>query len=280
MVTAALDAAARGWRVFPLAPGRKVPRRQLEAWETKATTDPDRIERWWARNPHDNIGIACGPSGLVVVDLDTAKPGDTPPSWARTGGGAAVLAQLVNEREMDLEPTWTVDTPSGGRHLYYRAPDWVELRNTAGKIGWRIDTRAAGGFVVAAGSRSGGGRYDVADRSDPAEMPEWMAALAAPPTQRVRVRFARPVTRARGYVATALTAELQRVLDAPSGTRNNTLYSAAWALGRFVAQGVIDRHVIEDALQHAGEATGLGAREVAATVRSALDARLRRGPAA
>jgi hypothetical protein len=88
----------------------------------------------------------------------------------------------------------------------------------------------------------------------------------------------RPASRARGYVETSLANEVRRVLNAGDGTRNDTLYTAAWALGRLVAQGVVPRHVVEGALQGAGEAIGLAATEVTATVRSALDARLRRGP--
>ena len=49
--------------------------------------------------------------------------------------------------------TCTVATPSGGLHLYYRAPAEDErLRNTAGTLGWKVDTRAHGGYVVAPGS--------------------------------------------------------------------------------------------------------------------------------
>ena len=73
----ALYLAAMGWHVFPLAPMTK---RQpaVKDWENRATTDPDRIRRCWAADRW-NIGIATGPSGLVVVDLDMPKDGDTGP---------------------------------------------------------------------------------------------------------------------------------------------------------------------------------------------------------
>src|SRR5438093_650742 len=48
-------------------------------WEARATTDPDRIRKAWTRAPY-NVGIACGPSGLLVVDLDVPKPGQQPPA--------------------------------------------------------------------------------------------------------------------------------------------------------------------------------------------------------
>ena len=75
LLTAALGYSARGWRVFPLVPGEKRP--AVTDWETRATTEAHRIRRCWGTGDY-GIGIACGPSGLLVLDLDTAKP-DTPP---------------------------------------------------------------------------------------------------------------------------------------------------------------------------------------------------------
>jgi hypothetical protein len=58
--------------------------------------------------------------------------------------------------------TYTVATASGGEHLYFRQPVGLQLRNTQGEhgsgLGWCIDTRGHGGFVVAAGSRRMDGR--------------------------------------------------------------------------------------------------------------------------
>jgi hypothetical protein len=45
--------------------------------------------------------------------------------------------------------TFTVTTPSGGRHLYFRIPTDVAVRNAVGRLGWKIDTRGSGGFVAA-----------------------------------------------------------------------------------------------------------------------------------
>ena len=67
----ALAAADAGWHVFPCAPGSKRPALR-QNWQDLATTDQGRIRAWWARQPY-NVGIACGPSGLVVIDLDVAR---------------------------------------------------------------------------------------------------------------------------------------------------------------------------------------------------------------
>lgn len=50
------------------------------------------------------------------------------------------------------DSTYTVATPSGGTHLYFRQPSGAELRNTPATLGWRIDTRGHGGSSL-------GGRY-------------------------------------------------------------------------------------------------------------------------
>ncbi|GLZ09534.1 hypothetical protein Acsp03_70000 [Actinomadura sp. NBRC 104412] len=116
---------------------------------------------YWARAPF-NIGIACGPSGLVVIDLDIPKPGERPPpEWADETGisdGADVFA-AVCERHGQPMPfeTLQVRICRGGMHLYFTAPKGVRLGNTKGRhgLGWLVDTRAHGGYVVAPGSQAG-----------------------------------------------------------------------------------------------------------------------------
>ncbi|MFC4943228.1 bifunctional DNA primase/polymerase [Pseudonocardia sp. GCM10023141] len=168
LLQAALDTAGRGWPVFPLRAGSKLPALHgaggcpasgdcvggHQGWEPRASTDPDRIRQAWRRAPF-NIGLATGPAGLVVVDLDSPKPGAAPPpQWARLDitCGADVLAAIAEQARETVPATWTVATPTGGRHLYFTAPAGAELRNTQGDkgrgLGWLIDTRAHG--VVAA----------------------------------------------------------------------------------------------------------------------------------
>ncbi|WP_442941146.1 bifunctional DNA primase/polymerase [Nocardia sp. NBC_00403] len=93
--TAALDHAGRGFHIFPLHPGSKVP--AIKHWEDAATRDLDRIQRWWRRWPADNIAVACGPSGLHVLDLDTSHDQPPPPPWDHARDGRDALAQLAAE---------------------------------------------------------------------------------------------------------------------------------------------------------------------------------------
>ncbi len=238
----ALHFAARGWHVFPITPGAKKPP-VVDRWETRASTDPDQISRWW-QVPY-TIGIATGPSGLVVVDLDTPKPGETAPDrWAALGigSGAGVLRALVRQHDTTVTPTFAVTTPSGGWHLYYTAPAGAQLRNTQAVIGWKIDTRAHGGYVVAPGCPVPPGGYELVDDRDPVDLPGWLhQALTPQPAAALAAPAVTAVTNLIGYACAAVRGESQRVRTAPSGQHNAVLCRAAFALGQLVGAGLLDQ---------------------------------------
>jgi Bifunctional DNA primase/polymerase, N-terminal len=283
MHTAALAAVARGWHVFPLVPGTKRP--AVRAWEQRATTEPDRITHCWQAGAF-NVALACGPSGLVVMDLDAAKSGEHPPSlWADADvrSGLDVLAVLCEDAGQPIPwDTYTVATPSGGRHLYFTAPPGSALRNTAGTaLGWKIDTRAHGGYVVAAGSRldgRAGGLYDLRRDQEPVPLPGWLfqrlSGSPLPPQQETTVAVREE--RVSAYLRAALDRELARVLAAPTGRRNHALYLSAVALGQLVAGGWLEAEHVSDLLEHAGRQQGLGALESARTIASGLRAGAKR----
>lgn len=265
LAAAALAAAARGWHVFPLRPRDKRPALRSD-WEGRATTDPARIRRCWEHGPY-NIGIACGPSGLVVIDLDVPKPGEHPPAdWANEPGvrdGADVLAALCERhgRPFPFE-TFTVTTRRGGMHLYFTAPDGVRLRNTSGRhrtgLGWLIDTRAHGGYVVAPGSfvdlPDGAGPYTVTYDVPPAPLPDWLVRLLTSttgPAPFLGAPTADGVRNLPAYARAALKDEAHRVASARPGGRNHALNKAAYNLGRLVGAGVLAAEVAADVLYEA-----------------------------
>jgi Bifunctional DNA primase/polymerase, N-terminal len=280
----ALDHAARGWHVFPLTPGAKTP--AVKAWETRATTNADRIRRCWTAGPF-NIGIATGPSDLVVVDLDKPKPGQqAPPEWAQVEGvhdGADAFA-VVCERAGQPYPggTYTVTTGRGGTHLYYgQSGDGPHLRNTAGTLGWLIDTRAHGGYVVAAGSVVNGHSYAVAHDADPLPLLAWLAkaltAASLPPQEPVTVTL--PANRAGAYLRAAIDRNCAAVREAGKageGRRNQALYGASVALGQLVAGGGLSAHDAIAVLLDAATEAGLGQGEARRTVVSGFRAGARR----
>lgn len=159
MLDAALDYARRGWHVFPLVPYSKLPLGDSIGHKA-ATTDAETIRRWWTAGPDRNIGIACKPSGLVVVDADTYK-GDC--EWATFAQGA------------DLPSTLEQQTARGGLHLVYQAEAGTQYR---GKLdGVRgVDIRHDG-YIVAEPSALPEGKYVWRTDDAPAPAPRWVSRV-------------------------------------------------------------------------------------------------------
>ncbi|MFJ8554077.1 bifunctional DNA primase/polymerase [Streptomyces sp. NPDC093676] len=280
LMMAALDAVVHGWYVFPLRPGTKRPALHGETacprtgpctsghrkWEDRATNDPDRIRAAWSHAPY-NVGIATGPSGLLVVDLDTPEHKGT----SDAPDGATTFGALCERAGQTVPDTYRTRTPSGGGHLYFTAPSGVRLTNTAGTVADSVDTRAWGGYVVAAGSITTAGRYEALYDRLAAPLPEWLHTILKPAPKTSQGPSEALAGQSRRYADVALTQETRNVATAQHGRREAALFRAARALGRFVAWGDLPRHVVEQALQEAGEAAGLSASECRSTLRSALN---------
>jgi putative DNA primase/helicase len=145
---AALEYAARGWRVFPVhSPTGRADRpcscgkldctnvgkhpRTARGFKD-ATTDEAQIREWWTMWPDANIGVATGiASGIWVLDVDGAE-------------GQAALAQFEREHGPLPETVGQV-TGSGGRHLLFR---YVPGLTNKVKFAPGLDVRTDGGYVV------------------------------------------------------------------------------------------------------------------------------------
>ena len=274
---------ARGFALFPLRPGTKVPAVPRD-WEHAATTSPLRLRQLTSAGPRANHGIACGPSDLVVLDLDVAKGEEEAADGATDGW--RVLLDLAAAHDGELPRTFTVQTPSGGRHLYFRPPvEGPAPRNTVRRLGPLIDTRGAGGYVVAPGSRVDGAEYRVIEDAPIVPLPDWISALLRPIEDRPVAGEPFSLATALGpvraelggaYARTALEREAARVAAARVGTRNDTLNRAAYNLGTLVGSGLLPRSEVEAELTRAAQAAGLEAREIGSTLRSGLTAGIAR----
>lgn len=135
---AALKCAERGWPVFPCGRDKKP---LTDHGFKDATTDEGKVRSFWAQHPSAIIGVATGQSNLVVVDLDCKNGQPGLDEWH----------EIVIKLGKGVEDTTLVETPSGGMHVYYQA-NGHRVSSTAGKVAPGIDTRAEGGYVIAAGS--------------------------------------------------------------------------------------------------------------------------------
>ncbi|KLL11840.1 bifunctional DNA primase/polymerase [Protofrankia coriariae] len=255
---AALGLAARGIHVFPVRAGTKFP---LVRWATEATTDPETIIDWYTRWPAASVAVACGPSGLIVIDVDGPA-------------GAESWAALTAQHGEVATCTVTTGRDSGGRHLWFLAGDGPSVRNSAGLLGPGLDVRGVGGMVLSPPSVHRSGRhYEWANRAPLAPLPDWLRQAATPAPQ--------PVRRATpGRVSTAsadkvLAALVRVVLTAPEGTRNDRLFWSAVKVVEHADAGRLDTETSVDALLRAAEAVGLPPAEAARTIRSAVEGPVR-----
>lgn len=242
LMASALRLVERGWFVFPLRPQDKRPLPGFTRWEQRATTNPSQIERWWAVSPY-NVGIATGPSDLLVIDCDVATD-------HTAAHGVAALVALAEQAGESLPETFAVTTPSGGVHYYFRPPKQTPLGNTAGKLAPKIDTRGIGGYVVGFGSQTTRGYYSISVDVPVKELPAWLAARLLPPSAPREPREIATELADR-YLAAILHGEAERVATAPVGTRNNALNSAAFILGQLVGGGDIAEGEVRDLLRNA-----------------------------
>jgi Bifunctional DNA primase/polymerase, N-terminal len=258
LATAAVAYARRGWFVFPVAARGKTPvtRRGM----LDASTDTELVAAWWEQRPQANIGVACGPSGLLVVDLDGE---DAVRAWAdlaaRHGGHQRTLVARTGK----------------GFHGYFAG----EGRSSAGRIGPRIDTRGGGGYVIAPPSVHGSGAvYRWIDPElDPVPVPEWLteALDRGQPDSPVGERQELPHGALwTSYGCSALAAITDEMAATVEGERNSTLNALAYRCGRLSAAGQLAEDVAHDFLIAAAIQAGLGGDEAEATFRSGFTAGL------
>lgn len=155
-----------GFHILPLRPNQKIP--AVKGWqEWSKTADTGTLMTC----PADaNYGVHPGLSGHFVVDLDNKK-----------GKNASTVWAALQEKHGAVDPTFTVQTPTGGLHLYFQGV----ARNTNGELGLGIDTRAADGYVVAPGSIIDDKRYVIIDETSPALSPKWLLELLEPKINQV-----------------------------------------------------------------------------------------------
>ena len=153
-----LGAAARyllnGWSVMPLKARSKEPHFDLiKKAYLSATTDWELIKFWFQCDPKANIGIACKPSGLIVIDVDF-----------RNGG------QLIEE----FEPTYTVQT-GDGFHFYYNLDKDYDFR--IGRVAEGIDIKWKGYVAAAPSIHPSGAIYKVVNDMQPIDLPERLSSM-------------------------------------------------------------------------------------------------------
>ncbi|MEZ5825229.1 MAG: bifunctional DNA primase/polymerase [Geminicoccaceae bacterium] len=263
--------------VFPCEPRGKKPIGRLCPHGLKdATCDQQLIEKWWTEKPDANIGVRTG-VGLLVLDIDGEE-----------GFRSLHALEAVHG---PLPQTISVNTGSGGKHLYFRSDDAGEIRNSTGKLGKHLDVRADGGYIIAPPSVHQNGRcYEFELGCEPwsverAPVPVWLIErLRSPSAIDLGSTQATPAiprlstgNRAtdKSYVDAALHNAVSNVENATVGIRNNQLNIEAISLARFVVTGELDPRALVASLLLAALHAGLPKAEAERTIASGIEAGLR-----
>jgi hypothetical protein len=221
MLQAALTYAARGWRVFPVAAGKKTPRTTNGFHD--ATTDETAIRLWWEGKPHLNVGLATGAvSGVWALDVD-GEPG---------AASVMDLEQLHGE----LPDTLTFRTPRGGRQHLFSLPPGVTITSAVGILPG-IDVRGDGGYSVVPPSTRPEGAYAFVRDVPIAAPPGWLVDLV---TDR---RKAEPAN-----VGDELTIEATTFRDHPGAGEGARNREAARLAGCELTKGTPAATILMDGL--------------------------------
>ena len=174
--------------VFPIEPSTKGGHFG-RSWAEAASNKPNVIRKRFAKaekwigapdykgyKGEPNIGIACKPSGLVVVDIDDKGDKSGSKTWANLTEGVEIW-------------TRTHTTPTGGRHVFFHstedlpnAVEWapgLDLRASGGKHGGYVLVGSVDGAELQGEKFKPGVSYsyDVAADVPVAAMPNMLLAL-------------------------------------------------------------------------------------------------------
>lgn len=163
-----LDAKGRGGEFNPTYKCENIGKHpRLSDWESLASSDPEQLAKWFARPwcsvdvdtgrkvwAVPNIGLACGPSGVLVLDRDKYKE---------------------DYQEIDLtiteQTTITAISGGGGEQLWFAMPADRKYTNSPKGLPPCNDIRGWGGFVVVAPSlHKSGNPYSWEEGYSPADL--------------------------------------------------------------------------------------------------------------
>jgi len=254
-----------------------------------ATRDENVIRQWWEyENPHGNIGLNCGASGIALVDVDI-KHGQG------KYGDRAIAALEEKYGALPTGPRAT--TASGGWHWLFALPEGLRSSNgiTDDKgrhrgLGDHVDIKATGGLMVAApslifdssrGMVTGQYTWDNDDTLPLPTLPTWVPAEIERREKEGRPQastFTALLNRAQGTTTGELAdydetkAHVLELADEVrymgEGGRNAKLLTNAQKCFEYAEAGQITHAEVESIFEDAALASGLAPSELR-TVRNA-----------
>lgn len=269
--------------LFPIKSYSKQPVGIVQSHANDWSKEATRWWEWYQANGGCNFGVSCGPSGVIVVDVDLGGEGKFR-EWCETGSNTSWIWQAP-----------TVSTPTGGKHFYFKVPAGIdsETLRQPNLCGKEVNVRAGNGYVVSPFSVTdpkidnhvkAAGPYALSNPGILAPEPRLTRhcepqATGAPTIQPEEIAdhdhegvTLDPI--ARHETLRRAAAALDRLENAMPGERNEKLNQAAFDLGKLVAEGKLAEWRAVEMLQTTGERIGIPRDEAKArsTIRSGLKA--------
>jgi len=254
-----------GWHIFAKRPRSKRPLAGSHDY-LDARLDPSP----WRRNPRLNIALACGPSNILVLDIDD--------------GSLEQVASILGEAALATPQ----QRSGGGRwHLFYRAPDpgtiGMEIRkhgNLPDLPGCEVLGTTANVMLCPSIHPSGRMyRWNIGHnpwRIKLRPTPEPLIEMLKAKQQAAAVLYAPRFPSYPNYhrprygekMLEGCIEELARTIE----KRNTRLYLVSLRLGRAIAGGLLDERKVRLELEEAACGIGLEAGEIKHTINSGLKA--------
>jgi P4 family phage/plasmid primase-like protien len=237
-----------------------------------ATTNPDVIRHWWTENPHGNIGINCGRSGIACIDVDIkhhqGKYGDT-----------SITALEAKHGAFPAGPRAV--TASGGWHWVFELPEDHELRSSTGftdakgrkhGLGDHVDIKAVGGLMVAApslvyddtkGIVTGQYTWQDSGTTTIPELPRWVVGEIAEREKKQQPRaftmpsFLSQPAADRDEVLEQVNRLADEVAQTTAGGRNDLLLRNAKKAFQYAEAGQISHNEVQFIFEQATLASGM-----------------------
>jgi hypothetical protein len=144
LLKSALWYARRGWYVFPVreVPSEPFLHKKYNRWKVNPVKSPyvadgfkastislEQINAWWSKFPNAGIGVDCGKSNLICLDLDVRDGKDGYGSFNKLG--------------ISSDGALHSRTPSGGLHIIYTGSS-----NSHADVINGLDVRSRGAYFV------------------------------------------------------------------------------------------------------------------------------------
>jgi hypothetical protein len=166
MLKAALKYARVGFYVFPVGKN-KAPLTKNGFHD--AEIEEEKIKKLWENSPVANIGIAVGKSKLTIIDIDVKNGIDI--DW--------FIEYLENQGP--IPETIQTETPSGGRHIWFKNNNNLDISSATNKIMKGVDILSKTGYILVPPSITTKGRYsfydeynDLFEKGTLQEIPNWL----------------------------------------------------------------------------------------------------------